>query len=137
MIKLSKTDQNLKDFIVGYVNCLYWLEDSGERKSDEKLSTESFINCVLECTEFLNRAFEYIIEETETNVDLRLFNGIPEDRFKQAGHDFYLTRNGHGTGFWDKPEIYGETGAEVLTKICKNFGEVYLYVSDDGEIEIM
>ncbi len=53
---------------------------------------------------------------------------------EQAGHDFWLTRNGHGAGFWDKPEIYGDDNAQKLTEACKAFGEVYLYVGDDGKI---
>ena len=54
--------------------------------------------------------------------------GIPYDL---AGHDFWLTRNGHGAGFWDKG--YGEVG-DRLTKACKAFPEVDLYVGDDGFI---
>ena len=45
-----------------------------------------------------------------------------------AGHDFWLTRNGHGCGFWDGdwPE---EAGAR-LTAASKAFGEIDLYVGD-------
>lgn len=58
--------------------------------------------------------------------------GAHRDNFKQAGHDFWLTRNGHGAGFWDGdwPE---ETG-EALTKASTGFHEVSLYVGDDGRI---
>jgi hypothetical protein len=45
---------------------------------------------------------------------------------KQAGHDFWLTRNGHGTGFWDRPEIYGEDRSRILTALSITAGEVYL-----------
>jgi hypothetical protein len=48
------------------------------------------------------------------------------------GHDFWLTRNGHGAGFWDRG--LGELG-DFLTKMSKPFGEATLYVSDDGEVE--
>lgn len=125
MNKLNKSEQNLKDFVTGYVNCLYWVEDSGETKNEERLSTEAFLISVLECNRFLANAKTY-----EGGL-------IPENYFEQAGYDFYLTRNGHGSGFWDKPEIYGEKYSEILTEISKNFGEVNSYVSDDGEIEIM
>lgn len=54
--------------------------------------------------------------------------GIPYDL---AGHDFWLTRNGHGTGFWDRG--YGYVG-DRLTRACKAFPEVDLYVGDDGFI---
>ena len=47
----------------------------------------------------------------------------------QAAHDFVLTRNGHGTGFWDRG--LGEVG-EDLTAQSKPYGEVNTYVGDDG-----
>lgn len=49
-----------------------------------------------------------------------------------AGHDFWLTRNGHGSGFWDGG--WKEPAATKLTKAAKAFGECNLYVGDDGLI---
>lgn len=49
---------------------------------------------------------------------------------EQFGHDFWLTRNGHGAGFWDRG--HGELG-ETLTKWAKTFGTSDCYVSDDLE----
>jgi S-adenosylmethionine/arginine decarboxylase-like enzyme len=49
----------------------------------------------------------------------------------QAGHDFWLTRCGHGAGFWDGD--WPENG-DALTKASKAFGEADLYVGDDGYI---
>jgi len=48
---------------------------------------------------------------------------------KSASHDFWLTRNGHGAGFWDGdwPEPY----ATQLDEAAKAFGECSLYVGDD------
>jgi len=40
-------------------------------------------------------------------------------RGAQFGHDFYLTREGHGAGFWDRG--LGELG-EYLTDIAKSYG---------------
>lgn len=42
----------------------------------------------------------------------------------QAGHDFYLTRNHHGAGFWDR--CLGERG-ERLTKASHAYDESALY----------
>lgn len=53
---------------------------------------------------------------------------------ERGGHDFWLTRNGHGCGFWDREWTDGSKGEE-LTQVCKVFGEVGLYVSDEGKIE--
>lgn len=50
----------------------------------------------------------------------------------QAGHDFWLTRNRHGAGFWDRghPDGIGDR----LTKAAHVWGEANLYVGDDGRI---
>jgi len=50
---------------------------------------------------------------------------------EQVGHDFWLTRNGHGAGFWDRGQ--GEMG-DRLTDLSKPFGGFDLYVGDDGLI---
>lgn len=50
---------------------------------------------------------------------------------EQAGHDFWLTRNHHGAGFWDRG--LGEVG-DRLTASTHVFGEYNLYISDDGMI---
>jgi len=56
--------------------------------------------------------------------------------YDQIMHDFWFTRNGHGVGFWDRPEIYGEQLAEQLTEIAESFGEQWTYESDNNELEI-
>lgn len=44
-----------------------------------------------------------------------------ENEVARAGHDFWLTRNGHGAGFWDGDwPTYGE----MFTKIAQGYGEV-------------
>jgi hypothetical protein len=54
-----------------------------------------------------------------------------EGREAQAGHDFWLTRCGHGAGFWDGDWL--EAG-DRLTEACEKYPEVGLYVGDDGLI---
>lgn len=52
----------------------------------------------------------------------------------QAGHDFWLTRNGHGAGFWDRG--LGHIG-EALSEACgwrTQFPERSLIVGEDGKI---
>lgn len=47
-----------------------------------------------------------------------------------AGHDFALTRNGHGAGFWDGdlPEALGDR----LTKASGTAGQAEAYLGDGG-----
>ena len=49
----------------------------------------------------------------------------------QVGHDFWLTRNGHGAGFWDRG--LGARGEE-LTRIAKGFSSKTPEVGDDGKV---
>ena len=62
---------------------------------------------------------------------VRFYNVYAEligDNVTQAGHDFWFTRNGHGVGFWDRPEIYGDfsqelsRAAEFAGEACAEFG---------------
>lgn len=54
---------------------------------------------------------------------------------KQAGYDFWFTRNGHGVGFWE--EDYGTPEqCQKLTALCKEFGEFDLYSGDGEDLKI-
>ena len=53
-----------------------------------------------------------------------LLNGIDDE---QIGHDFWLTRQGHGAGFWDRE--LGEVG-DKLSKICEQFKEINVWKSE-------
>jgi hypothetical protein len=50
---------------------------------------------------------------------------------ESAGHDFWLTRNGHGAGFWDRG--LGKLG-DRLSAAAKVYSSVDLYAGDDGLI---
>lgn len=53
----------------------------------------------------------------------------------QVGHDFWLSRNGHGVGFRDRKCYAGHE--QDLDDACgwrTTFGEVNLYLDDDGKI---
>lgn len=54
----------------------------------------------------------------------------------QAGHDFWLTRNRHGVGFWGRDDdTYGDAATrDTLDEIAKSFAECNLYLGDDGKI---
>jgi hypothetical protein len=52
---------------------------------------------------------------------------------EQAGHDLWLTSNGHGAGYWDRG--LGDIG-DKLTKAAKENGSVDLYLSDDGLVRL-
>lgn len=122
--KLSELDK----FLRGYLEAAFWTNDDDAPSGDyaetdrpdmmmEKLSSEAFDRAKLDCENF-QRICKIQLSDA----------GTPE----QNGHDFWLTRNGHGSGFWDRG--YHEKTAEILTKESKNFGETDLYFGDDGQL---
>lgn len=70
----------------------------------------------------------------QSEIDLKAFivtaGDLLADTDINAGHDFWLTRNGHGAGFWDGDY----TNGDQLTTLCKPYGVIDLYVGDDGLI---
>ena len=79
-----------------------------------KVVTEDCKNFQSENRELLDRA------HSEDGQDAR-----------RQGHDFWLTRNHHGAGYWDGD--YPETG-DALTEAAHAYGECTLYVGDDGYV---
>jgi hypothetical protein len=54
-----------------------------------------------------------------------------EISYDQFGYDFWLTRNHHGAGFWDRG--LGELGKK-LTEWAHSYGSSDVYLGDDGKI---
>ena len=52
---------------------------------------------------------------------------------EQLGHDLWLTRNGHGAGFWDRG--HGADG-QRLTDLCQPMGTDDAYIGEDGTIHL-
>ena len=91
----------------------YDIEDGYLKHSIDDLSDEALFEVKRDCLKFQWKA-------------RRIFNQFTDSKqFSLAGHDFWLTRNGHGAGFWDGdwPESIGKE----LTELSKSFGEVNPY----------
>jgi hypothetical protein len=113
----------VSDFLTAYIEAALWSSnhpDTGEpldkRYDETDLAPETLATMQTDCERFIEVAGHL----------------IAGDAAEQAGHDFWLTRNGHGCGFWDGD--WEEALGEQLTNLCKRFGGVDLYVGDDGQI---
>jgi hypothetical protein len=51
-------------------------------------------------------------------------------QYAMVGHDFWLTRNGYGVGFWDR-DLPGTLGDDLST-LARAAGEVDVYIGDDA-----
>lgn len=76
----------------------------------------------------------FVTLASQRGIDLLSTTELAE----QSGHDFWFTRNHHGSGFWDRPEVYGKKEALILTEIAcsRQFGELDAYVTDTNNIDL-
>lgn len=111
--------------IDGYVECAIWAEaDTGEAspggaETIHDLAPEALASIREDVEGFLNG-------QADDLVASRLEAG-------QIGHDLWLTRNGHGTGFWDRG--LGVVGNR-LADAARVYGGSDLYVGDDGKLYV-
>jgi hypothetical protein len=116
-----------KAFFEGYVDCALWCGVLGPDGPDPhiydlpsyRIAFESLAKMRADCDSFYDANESLLGYEIEDS---------------QAGHDFWLTRNRHGAGFWDRG--LGETG-DKLTEAAHAFGEAILYLDDDGHVQVM
>ena len=115
-----------KNVLEDYLGSALWSSNDDE---DEPLDTNYSIRDIAKST--INAAKKDLAKFWKQAGDL--LKGEDE---AQIAHDFWLTRNGHGAGFWDRKYNNDEDGTkgDKLTKIAEKFGEINLYVGDDGKI---
>ena len=125
------------EFTWAYIECALW-SSCDANQGDEPLDANY---------DSSDLAPETLAEMLEDCADFQKSFGslVPPGDDAQAGYDFWLTRNGHGAGFWDgdwarsmPPDHWAarqyKTVGDFLTAMSKPYGEVDLYVGDDGLI---
>jgi hypothetical protein len=90
---------------------------SFENFTREDIEPDSLIKAYTEIKKFLDLAGDSVIEAIETNGLERL------------GHDIWLTRNGHGAGFFD--HSYDDENEKKLMQAAKALKEVNIYINDN------
>lgn len=120
---------SLRDFTHAYIDAALWssTDDNGTPLDslDASLSAEARAQMEADCA-----AFYTDCRPIWDGLTAYTLTGTVDDA--QAGHDFWLTRNRHGAGFWDRG--LGDAGEE-LTRRARAYGEADLYVSDAGVVE--
>ena len=115
----TRLTDDLAEMATAYAICALWasLTDDGNPLDDDY--------CVSDIAPETLSAFGEICRAfyAEHLDDLRQTSDGPA----QWGHDLWLTRNGHGAGFWDRG--YGPVG-DRLSDAARALGESGLYVHD-------
>lgn len=118
----------LTEFARAYITCALWsTNDNAMPQGGEPLDRNYDVSDI--APETLTRMLEDCARFEHENASiLPMFTSIARS---QSGHDFWLTRNRHGAGFWDRG--LGSVG-DALTKAAHALGEFDLYIGDDGQI---
>ena len=114
---------NLDPFVSAYILAAYWTStgDSDQPDSEAEMSLDAINQAIAECNSFRVAAAAELAIACDRN-------GYSEER---AGHDFWLTRNGHGCGYWDRDEL--EAGnRDRLSDLAREAGHADLYDGDNG-----
>lgn len=129
----------LSPFERGYIEAAFFTstgpdneeEGLGEDSSFSDLAPEAMAAIKDDCADFLAQVEQTRDSFGRTLLDLA-FDYSPNVAYtqEQAGVDLWLTRNGHGAGFWDRG--LGRVG-EDLSKLAR-YSERSLYRGDDGLI---
>lgn len=122
----------IETFVLRYLEAVLFgeIDDSEEGNPlDENFTIFDFSEDAREkaradCEEFLARSSMWGFDILSWNFD----------KAEQAAFDFYFSRQGHGTGFFDRPELYG-ADRHSLQVIAKGMRKRYWYVSSNGKIE--
>lgn len=117
----------LDAFTQGYIEAMFFTETGTGDDAEDDLEHASFAELAPETLERIRRDCADFQEGNANH--LGAFKEITGRPIDHAGHDFWLTRNGHGAGFWDRGA--GRIG-DTLSSACKIYGGVDLYRGDDG-----
>lgn len=128
----SNNWESLDEFTRAYAECALWSSTDGDKPLDEDygiedIAPECLAQMIKDCADF-REANKYL-----SNSDRPIEGEFWTD--SQAGHDFWLSRNGHGCGFYDRFSTgpMAELG-DQLQEAARVYGSVDLYVGDDGLI---
>jgi hypothetical protein len=118
------TPSDLDDFTTGYLECAEFTDcnSDSEEMADAVAFSPAFIESAkADCADFQESNAELLARYCE----------VSGRDMSHAGHDFWLTRNGHGAGFWDRGN---DPCFEELTRASEPYGSVDLYCGDDSLI---
>lgn len=131
------TDDERSEAVNGFVTTLMWSTTVVDERTDDEdgqdVSEREPVNAEgFELSDAARAQYEHeTLEFIDANAGLiRLAQRQrPDYTLSDVAHDFALTRNHHGAGFWDRG--LGEHG-HALTDAAHAAGAAELYLADDG-----
>lgn len=117
----------LDDFTQGYITAAYWTADEGlDELAFADLATESLEQADGACQTFQRDNAAALAAAYEHGAQAKAYTA------RGAGVDFWLTRNGHGSGFADRE--FKDALAGSLADAARAWGACDLYLGDDDRL---
>ena len=126
---LSPFEDVTADMFAAYIECALWSSVHYDAPDADGVPMDDLVDL----DDLAADTLTSLSSELNDFVSLCYYLGLSWDECtdEQIGHDFWLTRNGHGAGFWDRG--LGSLG-EALSSAARTFGSCDLYIGDDGNI---
>lgn len=121
------TDEQKEQVLKSYIDTALW---STTNESNDEIE---FLNGEFTIDDFDPDTLNELEKEMWTFIDEYYGLVCKEDEdttYEMFVHNFWLNRNGHGAGFWDKDY----KNKDALSDASEKFGTVFLYVGDDARI---
>lgn len=119
------SEDRINEVLDNYMIAALW--SSNDMDTDEPLDANYSISDIAPNTKI--QMYKDVKKFMEDNLDAIEESGMTDD---QLGHDIWLTRNGHGAGFFDRG--YDKDIEDKLEKSARDMKGVDLEVGDDGMI---
>ena len=110
------TREQLDDFTRAYIEAALWsTNDDATHRGGEPIDGNYGIDDIDPDT-LAKMADDCRRFQEENAADLALYDHPQWTAAELGGHDFWLTRNGHGCGFWDRNDCLPEDAAGPLDR---------------------
>lgn len=149
----------LNEILKGYIEAALWTEEEKLKEDretieidrnfdDEDDETDEMERFVRLNSNYQTKSIEsFSREDIEDNSLIKAYQDIKqfinlagpavdyavgEKGYEQLGHDFWLSRNHHGAGFFD--HSYDDDEEKILMDASHKLGEIYIYINDSGKL---
>jgi hypothetical protein len=115
---------NIGKMTQAYMVAALWTEmpqETGRVVTADAFSPEAVTAMQADCQAFVDK----LVEDQMDKLAFRSWTSA------ELGHDLWLTRNGHGVGFWDRG--LGPVG-DRLADLARGMGEATVELGDDNQV---
>jgi hypothetical protein len=134
----ATVDVDRQHFLRGYIECALWssVDDGAPLDQDHDatdIAADAREKMAADCRSFVDGQY----------AEIEQLEALTGRDSAAMGYDLWLTRNGHGAGYWDRymeadedDRHEAELVGRRLSETAREMGESALYVGDDGSLYV-